>query len=83
MIRGFRHKGQKRFFELGTKSGIQVKHECRLRLMLSRLEVMRDLQIEPLLRIATEGTSSPKIGNSGAYSGQVAHGLCLLRRITA
>ena len=48
-----------RFFEQRTKSGIQVKYECRLRLMLSRLEVMRDLQIEPLLRIATEGTSSP------------------------
>lgn len=35
MIRGFQHKGLKRFFEL---SGIQAQHERRLRLMLSRLD---------------------------------------------
>jgi len=38
MIRGFQHKGLKRFFELGIKSGIQAQHERRLRLMLSRLD---------------------------------------------
>ena len=38
MIKGFQHKGLKRFFEQGTKSGIQAQHERRLRLMLSRLD---------------------------------------------
>lgn len=38
MIRSFRHKGLQRFFETGSKSGIQAKHERRLRLMLSRLD---------------------------------------------
>ena len=38
MIRSFQHKGLQRFFERGSKSGIQPKHERRLRLMLSRLD---------------------------------------------
>jgi proteic killer suppression protein len=38
MIRSFRHKGIQRYFEKGTKSGIQPQHENRLRLMLSRLD---------------------------------------------
>ena len=38
MIKGFRHKGLQRFFENGSKSGIQAQHERRLRLMLSRLD---------------------------------------------
>lgn len=38
MIRSFRHKGIQRYFEKGTKSGIQPQHEHRLRLMLSRLD---------------------------------------------
>ena len=41
MIRSFRHKGVQRFFEKGTKSGIQPQHENRLRLMLSRLDDAR------------------------------------------
>jgi len=38
MIRSFRHKGPQRFFEKGSKSGIQAVHERRLRLMVSRLD---------------------------------------------
>ena len=38
MIKSFRHKGLQRFFEKGSKSGIQPQHERRLRLMLSRLD---------------------------------------------
>ncbi len=38
MIRSFQHKGLQRFFEKGSKSGIQAKHQLRLRLMLSRLD---------------------------------------------
>ena len=38
MIKCFRHKGLQRFFEKGSKGGIQPQHERRLRLMLSRLD---------------------------------------------
>ena len=38
MIKSFRHKGLRRFFEKGSKSGIQAQHERRLRLVLSRLD---------------------------------------------
>jgi proteic killer suppression protein len=37
VIRGFRHKGLGRFFETGSKSGIQAQHSARLRLILGRL----------------------------------------------
>lgn len=38
MIRSFRHKGLQRFFESGSKSGIQPNHADRLRLILGRLD---------------------------------------------
>ena len=38
MIKSFRHKGIRRFFETGSRSGIQARHEKRLRLQLSRLD---------------------------------------------
>lgn len=37
MIRRFTHKGLGRFFETGSKSGIQARHAERLRLILARL----------------------------------------------
>lgn len=37
MIRSFRHKGLRLFFETGNVSGIQAAHAKRLRLILSRL----------------------------------------------
>ena len=37
MILGFRHKGLAKFFETGSKSGIQAQHAARLRLILGRL----------------------------------------------
>ena len=37
MIRGFRHKGLAKFFESGSKAGIQPQHAERLRLILGRL----------------------------------------------
>jgi len=37
MIRSFKHKGLKRFFETGNASGIQAAHARRLRLILGRL----------------------------------------------
>lgn len=37
MIRSFKHKGLGRFFETGSKSGIQAQHSDRLRLILGLL----------------------------------------------
>lgn len=38
MIRSFRHKGLKRFFETGSVSGIQPHHAQRLRMLLVALD---------------------------------------------
>ena len=38
MIRSFKHKGLQRFYERGTKAGIQSKHTNRLRLQLAALD---------------------------------------------
>lgn len=38
MIRSFRHKGLQRFFDSGSKAGIQPSHADRLRLILGRLD---------------------------------------------
>lgn len=37
MIKDFRHKGIRQFFEIGTTKGIQVAHKNRLRLQLTAL----------------------------------------------
>ena len=37
MIRSFKHKGLARFFETGSKSGVQAQRADRLRLILGRL----------------------------------------------
>ena len=37
MIRSFKHRGLRRFFETGSVSGIQASHAKRLRLILGRL----------------------------------------------
>ena len=37
MIRSFKHKGLAKFFATGSKSGIQVRHAERRRLILGRL----------------------------------------------
>jgi toxin HigB-1 len=38
MIKSFRHKGLQRFFETGSKSGIQATHAAKLRLQLAALD---------------------------------------------
>jgi len=38
VIKSFRHKGLRRFFETGTTSGIQPSHARRLRMQLAALE---------------------------------------------
>ena len=37
MIKSFMHKGLKRFYETGSKSGIQAKHAKRLRMQVTAL----------------------------------------------
>ena len=44
MIRGFRHKGLARFFETGSKSGIQPQHAERLRLILGHMSASTALK---------------------------------------
>ncbi|MGQ0654054.1 MAG: type II toxin-antitoxin system RelE/ParE family toxin [Betaproteobacteria bacterium] len=38
MIRTFKHKGLEKFFQTGSKAGIQASHADRLRLQLGRLD---------------------------------------------
>ena len=38
MIKSFKHKGLKKFFESGSKAGIQAKHERRLRMQLVAID---------------------------------------------
>lgn len=41
MIKSFEHKGLKKFFETGSKAGIQPKHEKTLRQQLTALNVAK------------------------------------------
>ena len=43
MIKSFRHKGIRQFFERGTKSGIQANHAGRLRLQLAALDTAQTI----------------------------------------
>lgn len=48
MIKSFRHKGLRRFHEMGVASGIQAAHAKRLRMQLAALDtaqVIEDLDI--------------------------------------
>jgi toxin HigB-1 len=47
----FRHKGLRKFFETGSKSGIQAQHADRLRLVLAQLNAAtgsRDMDLPGL-----------------------------------
>jgi proteic killer suppression protein len=58
MIVSFKHKGLARFFEHGSKSGIQAPHAERLRLILGRLNVaiaVRDMDLAGLRLHALKG----------------------------
>jgi len=70
-IKGFRHKGIERFFNTGTKSGIQAQHADRLRLILGRLNVStsaRDMHLPGLdlheLRGSRKGTWAVKVSGN-------------------
>ena len=38
MIKSFKHKGLKRYFETGNTSGIQTKHERKIRMQLAAID---------------------------------------------
>ncbi len=44
MIKSFKHKGLKKFFERGDCSGIQSKHEKKLRLQLAALDTATNIE---------------------------------------
>lgn len=41
MIRSFRHKGLRKFFESGSRAGIQPHHAGRLRMQLAAIDTAR------------------------------------------
>ncbi|MCH7510472.1 MAG: type II toxin-antitoxin system RelE/ParE family toxin [Proteobacteria bacterium] len=44
MVKSFRHKGLRRFFESGSKAGIQARHADRLRLQLAALDTAQCIE---------------------------------------
>ena len=44
MIKTFRHKGLQKYFETGSKAGIQAKHAARLRLQLAALDTAKTIE---------------------------------------
>ena len=59
MIKSFRHRGLKRYFTKGIKTGIQASHEKRIRLILARLHAStcaRDMNLPGLELHALKGT---------------------------
>ena len=44
MIRSFRHKGLRRFFETGSTSGIQAIHRKRLQAILTAVEAAASIE---------------------------------------
>jgi len=46
MIKSFRHKGLRRFYEAGNASGVQASHKQRLRFQLAALDT--EVKIEDM-----------------------------------
>ena len=44
MIKSFIHKGLEKFYQTGSKAGIQAKHSERLRLILAQLNQAKTIQ---------------------------------------
>ncbi|MDT0635293.1 type II toxin-antitoxin system RelE/ParE family toxin [Spectribacter hydrogenoxidans] len=44
MIKSFRHKGLKRYFESGSKAGIQPEHARRLHMQLAALDTAINIE---------------------------------------
>ena len=44
MIKSFRHKGLKKFFETGSRTGIQPQHAKKLRMQLAALDTAQSIE---------------------------------------
>ena len=44
MIKSFKHKGLKKYFETGNTSGIQAKHERKLRMQLVAIDTAQSIE---------------------------------------
>jgi proteic killer suppression protein len=44
VIQSFRHKGLRRFYETGSRAGIQPRHTQRLRMLLVALETSQKIE---------------------------------------
>ncbi len=44
MIKSFRHKGLRRFYEAGSTAGIQASHRKRLRIQLAALDTAETIE---------------------------------------
>jgi proteic killer suppression protein len=44
VIKSFRHKGLKKFFESGSAAGIQPRHARRLRMLLAALDTAQSIE---------------------------------------
>ena len=43
MIKSFKHKGLKKYFQTGSISGIQVKHQRKLRMQLTAIDTAQEI----------------------------------------
>jgi len=43
MIKSFKHKGLKKYFETGSASGIQAKHQRKLRMQLVAIDTAQEI----------------------------------------
>ena len=43
MIKSFKHKGLKKYFESGSVSGIQPKHQRKLRMQLAAIDTAQEI----------------------------------------
>ena len=71
MIRNFKHKGLKKFFEKGNSSGVNANHLKRLRLILALIETAEttgDMDLPGLdlhaLKGNRKGTSALKVSGN-------------------
>ncbi len=44
MIKSFKHKGLKKFFETGSLAGVQASHATRLRMQLAALDTAQTIE---------------------------------------
>ncbi len=43
MIKSFKHKGLKRYFQTGSVSGIQAQHQRKLRMQLAAIDTAKEI----------------------------------------